>query len=95
MRDPSKFDIRLGDDGQTFQVDPIEFVRTRRRKLIASNRDFLADQHGGLIAVFTPIQTGDELRVKKSKNRAVMAHVSQKSFYDIAFEKLGERSDGT
>lgn len=38
-----------------------------------------------------PIQTGDELRVKKSKNRAVMAHVSHKSFYDIAFEKLGER----
>ncbi len=42
-----------------------------------------------------PVQSGDELRVKKSKNRAVMAHVSQKSFYDIAFEKLGERSDGT
>ena len=38
-----------------------------------------------------PIQSGDELRVKKSKNRAVMAHVSHKSFYDIAFEKLGEK----
>lgn len=37
-----------------------------------------------------PVQSGDELRVKKSKNRAVMAHVSQKSFYDIAYEKLGE-----
>lgn len=33
----------------------------------------------------------DELRVSKSKNYAVTAHVSSKSFYDIAYEKLGER----
>lgn len=39
-----------------------------------------------------PIQPGDELRARKSQNRAVMAHVSQKSFYDIAFEKLSEKS---
>ena len=38
-----------------------------------------------------PVQSGDELRVQKSDNRAVMAHVSSKSFYDIAFEKLGEK----
>lgn len=38
-----------------------------------------------------PIKAGDELRVQKSKNRAVTAHVSSKSFYDIAFEKLGEK----
>ena len=39
-----------------------------------------------------PIQPGDELRARKSQNRAIMAHVSGKSFYDIAFEKLGEKS---
>lgn len=36
-----------------------------------------------------PMREGDELNIKKSKNCTVMAHVSNKSFYDIAFEKLG------
>ena len=38
-----------------------------------------------------PFKTDDELHVKKSLNYTVMAHVSNKSFYDIAFEKLGEK----
>lgn len=36
-----------------------------------------------------PMLEDDELKIKKSKNYTVMAHVSDKSFYDIAFEKLG------
>lgn len=32
---------------------------------------------------------GDELIIKKSENHAIMAHVSGRSFYDIAFDKLG------
>ncbi|MEG1190076.1 MAG: NAD(+)/NADH kinase [Oscillospiraceae bacterium] len=44
---------------------------------------------GGEIIPFLP---GDELRVKKSLHSTIMAHVSKKSFYDIAYEKLGERT---
>lgn len=33
--------------------------------------------------------SSDELVIKKSKYCTVMAHVSDKSFYDIAYEKLG------
>jgi len=33
----------------------------------------------------------DELRVRKSDNLTVMAHVTDKSFYDVAFEKLGDK----
>ncbi|MDR0951899.1 MAG: NAD(+)/NADH kinase [Oscillospiraceae bacterium] len=32
---------------------------------------------------------GDKLIVSKSRHTALMAHISQKSFYDIAFNKLG------
>jgi NAD+ kinase len=38
-----------------------------------------------------PFKTDDELHIRKSINYTVMAHVSSKSFYDIAFEKLGEK----
>ena len=33
--------------------------------------------------------SSDELIIKRSKHCTVMAHVSDKSFYDIAYEKLG------
>ena len=39
-----------------------------------------------------PFLTGDELKIKMSKNYTIMAHISGKSFYDIAFKKLGERT---
>lgn len=39
-----------------------------------------------------PFYDGDELRIKRSLYTTVMAKVSDKSFYDIAFEKLGERA---
>lgn len=38
-----------------------------------------------------PFTSEDELHIRKSQNYTVMAHVSDKSFYDIAFEKLGEK----
>ncbi|HHU22995.1 MAG TPA: NAD(+)/NADH kinase [Clostridiales bacterium] len=37
------------------------------------------------------LQNGDELVIKKSKFETVLAHLGKKSFYDIAYEKLGER----
>ncbi|MBP8640959.1 MAG: NAD(+)/NADH kinase [Oscillospiraceae bacterium] len=39
-----------------------------------------------------PFLAGDELRIKMSKHYTIMAHISGKSFYDIAFKKLGERT---
>lgn len=39
-----------------------------------------------------PVKTDDELHIKKSAYFTIMAHVSNKSFYDIAFEKLGEKT---
>ena len=39
-----------------------------------------------------PFYDGDELRVKKSEYKTTMARVTEKSFYDIAFAKLGERT---
>lgn len=35
------------------------------------------------------IYDGDELKIKKSSHYTLIAHVSQKSFYERAFEKLG------
>ena len=36
-----------------------------------------------------PIFDGDELRIKKSENCSIMAQLPGKSFYDIAYKKLG------
>ena len=36
------------------------------------------------------ILEGDILRVRKAEHRALIAHVGEKAFYDIVFEKLGE-----
>lgn len=38
-----------------------------------------------------PFLAGDELKIKMSQHQTIMAHISGKSFYDIAFKKLGER----
>ena len=37
------------------------------------------------------LREDDHIVVKKSKYKTILAHVGGKSFYDIAFEKLGER----
>ena len=38
-----------------------------------------------------PFLSADELRIKMSRHQTIMAHITGKSFYDIAFKKLGER----
>ncbi len=43
---------------------------------------------GGELIPFLP---SDELRIKMSRHKTIMAHISGKSFYEIAFKKLGER----
>ncbi|MEA4895986.1 MAG: NAD(+)/NADH kinase [Oscillospiraceae bacterium] len=43
---------------------------------------------GGDLIPFLP---EDELRIRMSQHRTIMAHVSSKSFYEIAYKKLGER----
>lgn len=48
---------------------------------------WLSVDGGGLISM----KPFDVLRVRRSENQTIMAHVTDKSFYDIAFEKLGEK----
>jgi len=43
---------------------------------------------GGELIPFLP---GDELKIKMSRHQTIMAHITGRSFYDIAFKKLGER----
>lgn len=38
------------------------------------------------------LEHGDVIRVSRSENETLLARVSGKSFYDIAYEKLGERA---
>lgn len=38
------------------------------------------------------LRDGDVIHVKKAGHRTVLAHVGTKAFYDIVFEKLGERT---
>ncbi len=38
-----------------------------------------------------PLRNGDVLKIRKSRHRTVLAHVGNKSFFDRAYEKLGER----
>jgi len=49
---------------------------------------WLAVDGGELI----PFLAEDELKIKMSQHYTIMAHVSGKSFYDIVFKKLGERT---
>ena len=39
----------------------------------------------------TELQNEDRVIVKKSEHKLLMAHLGMKSFYETAFEKLGER----
>lgn len=51
-----------------------------------SEKQFWLSVDGGKPII---MQDRDELHVAKSRHTTLMAHVSDKSFYDIAFEKLG------
>lgn len=37
------------------------------------------------------VREGDILRVRKAEHRTIIAHVGEKTFYDIVYEKLGDR----
>ena len=37
------------------------------------------------------IREGDRLRVRKAAHKTMIAHVGDKAFYDIVFEKLGDK----
>lgn len=37
------------------------------------------------------LESGDIIKIRKSEYETLLAHVGPKSFYDIAYEKLGER----
>lgn len=49
--------------------------------------DAIISVDGGRFDVYD----GDVLHVKKSRHQTLLAHVGSKAFYDIVFEKLGER----
>ena len=42
-------------------------------------------------ANMTEIHDGDELRARASRHVLYMAHLSGRSFYDVAYEKLSDR----
>ena len=44
--------------------------------------------HGGTAI---NLREDDHIVVRKSRYKTILAHVGEKSFFDIAFEKLGER----
>ncbi len=62
-------------------------VITITTKDSGSKQAWLSVDGGALI----PFYDGDKLSIKRSRYKTVMASVAEKSFYDIAFEKLGER----
>ncbi len=70
------------------------FVLAPDRKLSITTHDngdkqiWLSVDGGRLI----PFYDDDELRISKSKYKTIMVNVANKSFYDIAYAKLGERT---
>ena len=72
---------------RAFVLAPDGSVRVKIGNL--TEKDAVLSLDGG-----TPmsLRDGDEIAVRKSVYKTVLAHVGEKSFYDIAFEKLGERT---
>lgn len=70
------------------------FVLTSDRIVTVCPRDLEADKRC-ILSVdgrgMTDLQTGDQVVVKQSSYKLLMAHLGLKSFYETAFEKLGER----
>ena len=65
---------------RTVTVLPADISDGRRCVLTADGRGM------------TDLMDGDEVIVKKSEYKLLMAHLGTKSFYETAFEKLGERA---
>lgn len=72
---------------RSFVLAPQRSVRIQLPRLSGNRRAVLSVDGGDTLA----LRTGDELTVSRSKYRTLIAHVGDKTFYDVAYEKLGER----
>lgn len=72
---------------RSFVLAPERSVRVQLPRLSGNRRAVLSVDGGDTIS----LRTGDELMVSRSKYRTLIAHVGDKTFYDVAYEKLGER----
>ena len=70
------------------------FVLTSERVITVAPEDVGPDKRC-IVSVdgrgMTDLRSGDRVVVKKSSYKLLMAHLGLKSFYETAFEKLGER----
>lgn len=77
----------------TFRLAARSFVLTEDRDVLVR----LTDQGDKKVmltvdGVSVPFCQGDELRVRRSKDSLLMAKISDRSFYDIVFEKLSDKN---
>ena len=77
----------------TFRLAARSFVLTEDRDVIVRLTD-QGDKEVMLTVdgVSVPFRHGDELRVRRSKDSLLMAKISDRSFYDIVFEKLSDKN---
>lgn len=78
----------------TFRLAARSFVLTADRRVSIRTQD-QRDKKVMLSVDGEPVEflDGDELRVRRSAATLLMARVSDRSFYDIVFEKLNDRSE--
>lgn len=72
---------------RAFVLAPDRKVEIRPGDLVGKRAVLSVDGGEGI-----ELQTGDRLEVRKSGFDTLLAHVGHKSFYDMAYEKLGERN---
>lgn len=72
---------------RSFVLAPERIVTLRVGELSGKQAVLSVDGSEGIY-----LETGDIVEVQRSQYETLLAHVSQKSFYDIAYEKLGERT---
>lgn len=72
---------------RSFVLTPDRVVTVVPRDLEPDKRCIVSADGRGM----TELQNGDEVIVQKSEHRLCFAHLGTKSFYETAFEKLGER----
>ncbi len=72
---------------RSFVLTPERVVTVCPQELEPDKRCILSADGRGM----TDLQNGDEVVVKKSAHKLYLAHLGTKSFYETAFEKLGER----
>ncbi len=74
-------------NSRSFVLAPQRVVRVQLPKLSENRRAVLAADGGETVS----LRMGDEMIIKRSRYRTLIAHVGDKNFYDVAYEKLGER----